>query len=156
MYYIYKHTCPNGKVYIGVTGDIDSRWQNGNAYSGEFYADILKFGWDNIEHCILDQAETRADAGIVESYWIIKHDANNPEKGYNKYRGVNTGVINTRYEKKMIHRVRCVETGVEYPNAYQAYKATGINNSNISNCCKGKRNTAGGYHWVYAEAEQKI
>lgn len=30
-----------------------------------------------------------------------------------------------------------------------AEKSTGINNSKICACCKGKRKTAGGYKWIY-------
>lgn len=30
MYSVYKHTAPNGKVYIGITGkDPEKRWLNG-------------------------------------------------------------------------------------------------------------------------------
>ena len=51
MYVVYKHTCPNGKVYIGMTGlSCDERWQNGFGYSQNqaFFHDIVKYGWDNI------------------------------------------------------------------------------------------------------------
>lgn len=53
---IYKHICPNGKVYIGQTSlNPESRWQKGRHYKGSpyFYNAILKYGWDNIEHIIL-------------------------------------------------------------------------------------------------------
>lgn len=37
----------------------------------------------------------------------------------------------------------------EFISAREAEKVLGINNSNIIQCCKGKRNTAGGYYWSY-------
>lgn len=35
-----------------------------------------------------------------------------------------------------------------------AEKATGINNSSISRCCKGKQAKAGGYKWEYVEMSE--
>ena len=43
--------------------------------------------------------------------------------------------------------VLCVETGVEYESVSIAEKVNGI--KHISDCCLGKRATAGGYHWKY-------
>lgn len=52
--------------------------------------------------------------------------------------------------------VLCVETNTTYRSMMEAQRATGINNSLICNCCKGKKKTAGGYHWRYAnEVEQE-
>lgn len=46
-------------------------------------------------------------------------------------------------------RVTCVETNVTYDSVNDAYRATGVNN--ISKCCKGKAEKAGGYRWRYAD-----
>ena len=46
--------------------------------------------------------------------------------------------------------VKCVETGIVYESLREAAKAVGASTANICNCCKGKRHTAGGYHWEYA------
>ena len=43
--------------------------------------------------------------------------------------------------------VVCLETGVVYPSAHEASRQTDINQANISSCCNGKRQSAGGYHW---------
>lgn len=43
----------------------------------------------------------------------------------------------------------CVETKIKYIGLMEAERQTNINHSNISNCLKGKRQTAGGYHWKY-------
>ena len=43
---------------------------------------------------------------------------------------------------------------LEFPSANEAKRQTGINQSNIIQCCKGRRNSAGGYYWHYAESEE--
>lgn len=50
-------------------------------------------------------------------------------------------------------KVKCLESGVIYESCQDAMRKTGIANSSISNVCKGKRKTAGGYHWEYVEEE---
>lgn len=40
---------------------------------------------------------------------------------------------------------------VEFISAKEAARQIGIDNGNISKCCKGKRNSAGGFLWFYAE-----
>lgn len=45
--------------------------------------------------------------------------------------------------------VLCIETGVEYPSATHASRATGIDNSQISKVCRGILPSAGKLHWVY-------
>lgn len=47
--------------------------------------------------------------------------------------------------------VQCVETGVIYSSASYAQKLTGIIQTSISSCCRGKLKTAGGFHWKYFE-----
>ena len=52
-YKVYKHTTPNGKVYIGITcQDPQKRWGYGCNYKNQRYFStaIKKYGWDNITH----------------------------------------------------------------------------------------------------------
>lgn len=46
-------------------------------------------------------------------------------------------------------KVLCVETGAVYETISDAAAEMKIQHSNISYVCKGKRKTAGGYHWAY-------
>ena len=41
-YYIYIHTCPNYKCYVGLSRNPKQRWENGEGYKAnkEFYKDI--------------------------------------------------------------------------------------------------------------------
>lgn len=83
---VYKHTFPNGKLYIGIADNPLSRWNNGAGYSDnpDMYADIRKFGWDNIKHEILKSDLSREDALSLEEKLIIFYDSENSEKGYNR------------------------------------------------------------------------
>lgn len=87
MYFVYKHTCPNGKIYIGITGCTpEVRWQGGYGYkdNGRFFKDILDYGWRNIKHEILAQGLTKEEALKMESAQIILHNSMLPQYGYNQ------------------------------------------------------------------------
>lgn len=86
MYCVYKHTCPNGKVYIGITGqDPLRRWNNGKSYLKQkfFGSAILKYGWDNIKHEILFDGLSKEEACQKEVELIAKYKSNNKNYGYN-------------------------------------------------------------------------
>ena len=42
---------------------------------------------------------------------------------------------------------------VEFASAHEAERETGIAQQNICACCKGKRNSCGGFYWMYADAD---
>lgn len=96
-YMVYKHTAPNGKVYIGITErKPEKRWGNGNGYkqNKHFYSAILKYGWENIKHEIVEDGLAKEQACAKEIELIAKYDATNPRKGYNHSTG---GEINKGY-----------------------------------------------------------
>jgi len=89
-YYVYRHTLPNGKVYIGITSqNPEIRWQSGFGYSDnlDFSEDIKKYGWDNIQHDILFDNLDEYDARMKEIELIKQYNSNNPEYGYNLDKG---------------------------------------------------------------------
>ena len=89
-YCVYKHTAPNGKVYIGQTcQDPEKRWKNGRGYSKNeyFWRAIQKYGWDNIRHEILETKLTKEDANNIEKMYVALFQANNPNFGYNQTEG---------------------------------------------------------------------
>lgn len=49
--------------------------------------------------------------------------------------------------KRLSKKILCVETGIIYTSAKEAGELLNIDSSCIRKCCKGKRKTAGGYHW---------
>lgn len=65
----------------------------------------------------------------------------------------------TKEKMSLSHRkyVKCIETGQIYNGYSQAAKAKGTPKSlgsHISECCRGKRKTAFGFHWVDSTEEE--
>lgn len=86
-YTIYKHTSPEGKVYIGATSchDLRNRWHYGHGYkyNKSFWADIQRFGWANFKHDILEEGLTAEEAKQREEFYINHFQSCDPDKGYN-------------------------------------------------------------------------
>ena len=84
-YFVYKHTSPEGKVYIGITRKLPrERWAKGESYkeNTDFHADIKKFGWDAFDHEILERGLDEQQALEAEDRFIRQFDCLRP-KGYN-------------------------------------------------------------------------
>lgn len=86
-FFVYKHTAPNGKVYIGITKQQPvKRWKNGTGYrisNPQFWNDICAFGWDHFKHEILFDGLTASEAEQKETALIHKYRSNDGEFGYN-------------------------------------------------------------------------
>lgn len=91
MYTVYKHTCPNGKVYIGITKQKpERRWGgNGCGYKENeyFYRAIQKYGWENIKHEIIAQGLSEDEADEMEIDLISEYRATDRNCGYNRHYG---------------------------------------------------------------------
>lgn len=87
---VYKHTAPNGKVYIGITSkEPKVRWHGGNGYyhNEHFHNAIKKYGWDNITHEIIETDLPKDAACELEIRLIAQYNATNPKYGYNGTHG---------------------------------------------------------------------
>ena len=73
---------------------------------------------------------------------------NNLEWCDNTY-NINYGTRNKRVGRARSKTVICVETNIVYYSPTEVEQTLGIDASSIHKCCKGKRHTAGGYHWRY-------
>ena len=75
-YSVYEHIFPNGKKYIGISKSPEERWADGRGYADnvEMFKDIVRFGWDNIEHRILMKNLSREEAQVLESKMIVRED----------------------------------------------------------------------------------
>ena len=85
-YSVYKHTAPNGKVYIGITSqNVEKRFRNGHGYSGNVYFknSIDKYGWDNFSHEILFHGLSADEAYQKERELIAYYRSNEREYGFN-------------------------------------------------------------------------
>jgi len=73
-WFVYKHTSPSGKVYIGITCKkrVNDRWLNGAGYKKcpYFSHAIHKYGWNNIKHEIILEGITKSEAVYAEKYLI--------------------------------------------------------------------------------------
>ena len=87
-YVVYKHTnLINNKSYIGITKygeNPNYRWRNGMGYqeNNEFFEDIIKYGWNNFSHEILESELNEIEAIQKEREYIKKYDCVN--NGYNR------------------------------------------------------------------------
>lgn len=89
-YCVYRHTFPNGKVYIGYTGQKPTdRWCGGTGYKHQqlVYRAIVRYGWDNIQHEVLADSLTYEQAVAMEIELIKAYDSTNPDFGYNTTAG---------------------------------------------------------------------
>lgn len=110
FYDVYKHTSPNGKVYIGITSQENKfRWNDGIGYEENslFYADIQKYGWDKITHEILCSNIDIIAACEMERDLIKKYNSKNPEFGYNIDSGGKMPSIPKLWQYDYIYQYRC-------------------------------------------------
>lgn len=178
-YCVYVHTFPNGKRYVGITSQLpERRWKNGHAYHGQSYVwnAISKYGWHNIRHDVLYTGLTKFEACAIERQLIHEWRTAEKEYGYNialggvantagrhhseetrrkmseSHIGINTwarGRKNPKLAERQSRPIVCLETFVVYHSGKEASEKTGANHGHIIQCCKGRRKTAGGYHWKY-------
>lgn len=161
MYTVYMHIAPNDKKYIGVTKQkIENRWSNGKGYRNQkyFYNAILKYGWKNIKHLIICNNLNKKEAFELEKNMIKMYKSNDKKYGYNISSGGEYGRnkarklhYNIKQKNPARKKIICIETNVIFETITDANKSYGIDISAIVKCCKGKRQTAGKYHWKYIE-----
>ena len=73
---VYKHTFPNGAVYIGKTSMLpEDRWLNGWGYRNcpLMFNAILQYGWNNVKHEILVDNISDEEATEIERKEIALH-----------------------------------------------------------------------------------
>ena len=71
-YSVYQHVTPDGMYYFGQTNNIKRRWRNNGArYKGTALQQYIeKYGWDNIQHIVLFENQTRENALWIEDFLI--------------------------------------------------------------------------------------
>ena len=129
-FYVYVHTCPNGKRYVGATTQArpEFRWKGGRGYGGIFLQDILKYGWDNITHEVLE-VDSREEMYRKEIELISFYHSNDPRYGYNSSIGG---------EKSALGCIRSEETRKKL-SLYHKGKSLGEEHrKHISKALKGK------------------
>ena len=102
-YKLYVHIAPNGKRYYGITKqEPEQRWRKGHGYDTQYFARAInKYGWDNIEHIVLQEDLNEEEAGELEQYMIQWYNTSNPDYGYNISLGGECGNFSKETRKKM-------------------------------------------------------
>ena len=135
-YKIYQHTnLINGKIYIGITCQKpESRWGvQGSGYNKQpkFYKDILKYGWDNFSHEILEDNLSKEQALQKENELILK--LNTIQNGYNI----------SYSENVASKRIICLTTGEIFDSITEAAEYGNVSDSNLSHYLRGEWDNCG-------------
>lgn len=122
-YYVYMHTSPSGKKYIGVTQNYNKRWRNGLGYykNKYFYNAIQKYGWENFKHEILFSGLTKEEAEQKEIELIAYYNSNKKEYGYNHAQG---GLVNRGYKLSKETRFKLSESHKGLPSHNKGKRIT--------------------------------
>ena len=143
-YIVYKHTCPNGRAYIGITKQhLNRRWRDGAHYdyNRRFFLAIIQYGWDNVKHEILESNLPYEEAKRKETEYIEKFQTADERFGYNQTLGVggkgfaksietreklrkaNTGKKHTPEAKEKMRKAQKGRwLGVKSPSAKKVYQ----------------------------------
>ena len=127
---IYKITSPSGRVYVGQSKDIESRWvsyRKGNCHQQRIlFNSIIKYGWINhifeiIEECEVDELNCR------ERYWQDFYEVEKRGRGLNC---ILTGCGELKEKKILAYRKTVTKNksvgkgilrGEEHPNWGRVY-----------------------------------
>ena len=80
------------------------------------------------------------------------NDVKNLEWCTNEYNH-NYGTRNERVAKSLSKKVICITTGEIFNSMREACRKYNISSGSMTECCQGKRKTAGGYKWEYFKEE---
>ena len=144
IYYVYRHVSPSGKSYIGITKQRpERRFQNGMGYKTQdsFFRAIVKYGWGNFSHEILEEGLTEKEACEKEAYYISVYNSFSPN-GYNTREGGISGrnkvtPIMQFYQDKPVNFFEGITVASEL---------LGVAQKTIHIHC-GKENAIGGYYF---------
>lgn len=151
-YYIYKvRNLINDKLYIGKTNNFEKRKLEHTRYDIDngniFHKALKKYGLDNFEWEIIDEAEGLEAINVLEKYYIEKYNSYKPN-GYNMTKGGDGGSMwNAR-------PVVCLSLSGEFIRRYDSAgetKAEGFSDSNVLECCKGILRQTKGYMFMFED-----
>lgn len=135
-YFVYKHTTPSGKVYIGITCQrLSQRWANGKGYKCQrlFANSIKKYGWDNIKHEILFEELTKEQAEQKEIELIAKYKAQGISLNAAMGGGLTQGWHQTEEVKHLISKLYSGAGNPQYGKPHSKE-----HNTKISEALKGR------------------
>lgn len=162
-----ERTVRNSRGYRIVAERILKPQSNSKGY---LYVNLYKDG--KMKRCRVNRLVAQAFLPNPHNLPVINHKDENKQNNYvenlewcshsynNSYNGraKKIGEKNTNNPKisKPVFSVNKVSgLIVEFPSLIEAERQTGISNSSICKCLKGKRNSAGGCVWFYADDDTK-
>jgi group I intron endonuclease len=109
---IYKITSPTGKIYIGQSVDIKSRWSRHKwlslrCCSTILYKSIRKYGFDNHTFEIIKECK-KSELNKLERAYIEKYDTFESNHGMNLTKGGDSNVV---LSKSTIEKIRRASKG---------------------------------------------
>ena len=125
-YWVYIHTCPNGKKYVGITtrSEPERRWgRNGEGYEGQLFGKaVRKYGWSSITHEVF-QVDSKEEMYYTEKYLIAYYHTTEREFGYNLSSGGEKSALgcirSEEYRKKMSEAQKKVQKKVHSDLGYR-------------------------------------
>lgn len=117
-YFVYRHTAPNGKVYIGITCQHPlRRWAHGYGYRANvhFFNAIQKYGWDSFSHEILHSGLTKEQACECEIELIGVHRSNDERWGYNLSSGGEATASGCKFSEEARKKISESKKGAKHP-----------------------------------------
>lgn len=112
---------------------------------GYIYVNLWKDG--DMKHYTVHRLVAKEFIQNPNNYPQVNHKDENKENNYVWNLEWCTQKYNQEYSSGK--KILCVETNIIYPSSMEAQRQTGISQSNIISCCKGKYKSAGKLHWKY-------
>lgn len=134
LFSVYVHKTPNGKVYVGITGQKPStRWKNGKGYpqNKHFTNAVNLYGWDAMEHIVVADGLTKEEAAEMEKKLIAEYKSNEIAFGYNQSAGGECPAEGAKWTDEMRQHQSEIHKGVRFSQSHK---------ENISKAKKGKPN----------------
>lgn len=169
-YTVYRHISPSGKVYVGITkNSLSFRWNHGKNYKRckLFYRAILKYGWDNLQHCVVCSNLSKETACILEQH-LIKYyksknlsynttDGGEGTHGFSMPEDARRKIAEFQrelHERAVLQYTMKGEFIREYKSAMEASRVLGYGHTSVSNCASGikRENILHGYIFIYKDS----
>lgn len=143
----YGYNCENGGNCMGTHSE-ETRRKIGEAQKGEKNHMYGKHSWSYGKKMSAEFCEKNRLAHLGKP-------APNKGKPMSEEQKAKLRKPKTPEHRKKLSEVKsiaviCVETGERFDSGKAAGEAKGVSRGSIAYAVKGKRHTAGGYHWKYA------
>ena len=109
-------------------------------------AQELGLSFKEISACCNNKRGAKSTKGL---YWVYSNTVLTEQKCKQSI----SKIEKNAYTKQK-HSVKCLETNIVYSSQREAQRQLNITRGAISNCIRGKQQTAGGFHWKEVEKNE--